>query len=38
MNGVCATGDFTDVQDKEIVINAGANAALATYEYLVLRQ
>jgi alkyl hydroperoxide reductase subunit F len=40
VNGIFAAGDVTDVHDKQIVIaaGAGANAALAAFEYLVTRQ
>jgi alkyl hydroperoxide reductase subunit F len=39
-NGIFAAGDVTDVHDKQIVIaaGAGANAALAAFEYLITRQ
>ena len=37
ISGVFAAGDVTDIQDKQIVIaaGAGANAALGAFEYLV---
>lgn len=40
VSGVFAAGDVTDVHDKQIVIaaGAGANAALAAFEYLITRQ
>ncbi len=40
VSGIFAAGDVTDVHDKQIVIaaGAGANAALAAFEYLVTRQ
>ena len=40
VSGVFAAGDVTDVHDKQIVIaaGAGANAALAVFEYLITRQ
>jgi len=40
VNGIFAAGDVTDVHDKQIVIaaGAGANAALAAFEYLVTQQ
>ncbi len=40
VSGIFAAGDVTDVHDKQIVIAvaAGANAALAAFEYLITRQ
>jgi alkyl hydroperoxide reductase subunit F len=40
VNGIFAAGDVTDVHDKQIVIaaGAGANAALAAFEYLITQQ